>query len=59
MGFSRQEYWSGVDKGDATISVPPMYYVKQVLNSSSFETNQKNAMIAYYNYFDAAKLYKK
>lgn len=45
------------DKGDATISVPPMYYVKQVLNSSSFETNQKNAMIAYYNYFDAAKRY--
>lgn len=46
------------DKGNATISVPPMYYVKQVLNSSSLETNQKNAMIAYYNYFDAAKRYK-
>jgi hypothetical protein len=46
------------DKGDATVSVSPMYYVKQVLNSSAFETDQKNAMIAYYNYFDAAKRYK-
>ena len=46
------------DKGNATISVSPIYYVKQVLNSSSFDTNQKNAMIAYYNYFDAAKRYK-
>ena len=45
------------DKGDATVSVSPMFYVKQVLNSSAFETNQKNAMIAYYNYFDAAKRY--
>lgn len=47
------------DKGNATISVSPIYYVKQVLNSSSFDTNQKNAMIAYYNYFDSAKRYKK
>ena len=46
------------DKGNATISVSPIYYVKQVLNDSSFDTNQKNAMIAYYNYFDAAKRYK-
>ena len=46
------------DKGNATISVSPIYYVKQVLNDSSFDTNQKNAMIAYYNYFDSAKRYK-
>ncbi|MCR4776758.1 MAG: hypothetical protein K5869_10330 [Saccharofermentans sp.] len=46
------------DKGNATISVSPIYYVKQVLNSSSFDTDQKNAMIAYYNYFDSAKRYK-
>ena len=45
------------NNGNATISVSPMYYVKQVLNSSAFKTDEKNAMIAYYNYYDAAIKY--
>lgn len=45
------------DHGEAGISVAVMYYVKQVLGSSSFETKEKNAMIAYYNYYNAATMY--
>ena len=45
------------DQGEIRITTPVMYYVKQVLGSSSFETKEKNAMIAYYNYYDAAKRY--
>ena len=46
------------DQGEVRINVPVMYYVKQVLGSSSFATAEKNAMIAYYNYYDAAMRYK-
>lgn len=47
------------DQGEVRINVPVMYYVKLVLGSSSFETGEKNAMIAYYNYYHAAMNYNK
>jgi len=43
------------NKGTATVSLPAIFYVKNMLNKSTTTNDQKLALTAYYQYFKAAK----
>ena len=44
-------------RGTATITVPAIYYVNIILTKDKYNTNQKLALVAYYNYYSAAMAY--
>lgn len=44
-------------RGTATITVPAIYYVNNILTKDKYNTNQKLALVAYYNYYSAAMAY--
>ena len=48
----------GTDSSPVTISVSPLSYVYAALNSASFDKTAKDAMSAFYGYYDAAMKYK-
>ena len=48
---------SGTCGGNFSVSISPLTYVKAVLKSSSTSSNAKNAVSAFYMYYEAAKAY--
>ena len=47
----------GENSSDISIKVSPLSYAYTVLNNEAFDTDAKNAMAAFYGYYDAVIMY--